>query len=978
MDLQKAAFPASALIIALAVSYLFLQSRTPDYDRYSEIIQATYRIEALDATFNRDMLLIRAGLLKHYDSVNHSIIEMRKEISSVSTNIELFHKDKEHHNIKSQLQLISDTIEKKEQLLDQFISNNAILQNSYNFVLSMHGKLINKIIDDPTKHKILPELLRLTSIFPRFVQGPTPTLQDYLLSYIDIINSFDQDRDLIDSIILHTKSILQRAAPIHGIILTSLELPVNKLLYDLRFLLSRTHAQSQFYANTNRNLLYGSAILLLFFLSYLFFRLQRNSSAVTAANLALTKEVKERQQIEEALSLEKNRLRTVLNNLPTLLWAIDKQGIFLLSEGKSLRSIGLKPGELVGKSIFKVYSQNTAIIDRMMQALQGQTSNCTIQFDEIVFECSFTPIINKSQAIIGAIGTAIDITERYQAETQLQLAAKVFENTTEGIAVMDGGKNIITVNRAFCEMSGYSSTELIGHNFLSLNSTAHDPGFYDALWNEVDIHKQWKGEVWAHRKDGKTYPQLFNIRALATEDNKVTHYIVITSDITRLIETQRRLEHLASYDLLTDLPNRSFFYNRLNHCHAKAQRAKLSFAIMFVDIDDFKKINDNLGHEVGDELLKTVAERLKKCVREQDTIARMGGDEFTLLLEQITGTNEVAVTAQRLVQEMSTPFYIGNHEIFITISVGICLYPTDGTNIPSLIKNADTAMYKAKEQGKNAFMFFTESMNKAMYNRFSIESQLRRALDKGELFLCYQPQLNLNTNSITGIEALIRWQHPEKGVLCPDFFLPIAEETGLISAIGEWVLETAFRQIKIWNDAGLTTCRISVNVSARQFIYKDLVGTISRILDDTDVSAGLIALDIKESTVMHNPDYTQKVLTNLNALGIDVSIDDFGTGYSSLSYLRHFPLSKLKIDQSFIRNITRSADDAAIAAAIISMAHNLNMTVGAEGVETGEQLDFLKTHRCDFAQGYYVSKPLAADIMTEFLRYDKPAPALPH
>jgi diguanylate cyclase (GGDEF)-like protein len=430
-------------------------------------------------------------------------------------------------------------------------------------------------------------------------------------------------------------------------------------------------------------------------------------------------------------------------------------------------------------------------------------------------------------------------------------------------------------------------------------------------------------------------------------------------------QAEERVHHLAHYDELTGLPNRSMFNQRLSHALIQARRNDKPLAILFIDLDRFKNINDTLGHEAGDLVLKEVAQRLLGCLREGDTVGRLGGDEFVVLIEELPEPMHVAAVAQKILAAVVKPFVVGAQEFNITASIGISTYPDDGEDMQGLLKNADISMYRAKEQGKNNYQFYSALMNIHTVERMALESGLRRALERNEFLLHYQPKVDIGSGRITGMEALLRWQRPGQELIPPAKFIALAEETGLIVPIGEWVLRTACARNQSWQEQGLPPLRMAVNLSARQFAHANLLQDVARVLHDTGLDPAALELEITESMVMHDPERAVTLLTMLKAMGIHLSIDDFGTGYSSLSYLKRFPIDSVKIDRSFIHDVPGDADDAAITRAIIAMAHSLRLKVIAEGVETEEQLSFLREHGCDEMQGYYFSEPLAED---QFLR----------
>ncbi|MDH4133277.1 MAG: EAL domain-containing protein, partial [Gammaproteobacteria bacterium] len=475
------------------------------------------------------------------------------------------------------------------------------------------------------------------------------------------------------------------------------------------------------------------------------------------------------------------------------------------------------------------------------------------------------------------------------------------------------------------------------------------------------------------RRDGTFYPIEMRLLLSRTENPPV--FVAIVQDISARKSAEARLVYLANYDALTELPNRQLFSQRLARLLEEAEQRDRLVAVLFVDLDRFKTINDSLGHEAGDELLKVVARRLNETLRPGDILARTGGDEFVLALSNVAHVDDVARIASRMLSRLAPAITIGGRELFVTPSIGITLYPFDDRRGEQLLRNADTAMFQAKERGGNTFCFYTAELNARAERQLTLETGLRHALKRGELHLLYQPQVDVRTGALLGAEALLRWQHPEWGLILPSEFIPLAEETGLILPIGEWVLEQACAQAQAWREAGHGELRVAVNLSGRQLPEKTLIDSIETLFGKFPHARGMLEVEITESILMQDLEETAAVLEGLTRLGIRVAMDDFGTGYSSLSYLKRLPIDALKIDQSFVRDITVDADDAAIVQAVIAMARHLDIQVLAEGVETAEQLAFLQRHGCDSMQGYFVSRPLPAAQFSEFLNHRKPGRA---
>jgi diguanylate cyclase (GGDEF)-like protein/PAS domain S-box-containing protein len=529
-------------------------------------------------------------------------------------------------------------------------------------------------------------------------------------------------------------------------------------------------------------------------------------------------------------------------------------------------------------------------------------------------------------------------------------------------------------------MLGYDSPDELVANITDISRQVYvDPKRREELKRLLREQGTVKNFEYAvYRKDGTKLWFSENMRVVS-EDGVVVAYEGTNEDVTDRKVAEERVQYLAYYDALTGLPNRTLLKDRLTKALADARRQKYKIALLFLDLDRFKDINDSLGHAVGDLFLQEVAERLKRFAREQDTVSRLAGDEFLIMLTHINDISDAAVAAERLMDAMTTGFVVQGHALNVSCSIGISMFPEQGADCETLIKNADAAMYGAKESGRNNFRFFAEHMNARAAERLILENSLRQALGKNELFLVYQPQMDIATGMITGLEALLRWQHPELGLVPPDRFIRIAENSGLIAPIGEWVLRTACRQARTWQDDGVPAVSVAVNVSAVQFRQEGFCQLIRKVLDETGLAPQYLELELTESLLLANADVTFSVLQELKDMGVTLAIDDFGTGYSSFNYLRQFRVSKLKIDRSFIRDIAVNPDDAAITTAIISMAKSLNLRVIAEGVENEAQMSFLRAHQCDEIQGYYFCKPLAVDKVADKLRGADPvAKALTH
>ena len=551
---------------------------------------------------------------------------------------------------------------------------------------------------------------------------------------------------------------------------------------------------------------------------------------------------------------------------------------------------------------------------------------------------------------------------RVRADTRLRQAATVFESTREGVIITDLEGRILDVNRAFTEISGYSEPEVLGRNPSLLRSNRQDQSFYQSMWHSLKTVGHWQGEIWNRRKNGELYPQILTINTVADSQGRPSHYVGVMTDISQLKQSEARLEHLVHYDPLTNLPNRRLVQSRLQHALEHADRRGGRVAVLFVDLDRFKNINDSLGHPAGDALLESLAQRLSQRVREDDTLARLGGDEFLVLLENLQRPEDAASVAQTLLSLLQEPFYLpSGHELYVGASIGISLYPDDGRTVTDLIQHADVAMYQSKEEGRNTYRFYTPTLTLVAKERLGLEARLHRALANEEFVLHYQAQVDMRNGQLVGCEALVRWHSATEGLVAPDRFIPLAEETGLIVPLGEWVLRQACAQSQSWRASGLADLTIAVNLSGRQLRALDLVERVTRVLQETGLPAERLKLELTESMIMDQREQALERLRALKALGVRLSIDDFGTGYSSLAYLKRLPIDELKIDRDFVRDIPEDSSDMEIAATIIAMARNLRLNVIAEGVETQEQCDFLTRQGCMAGQGYLFGRPLPAE-----------------
>ena len=674
-------------------------------------------------------------------------------------------------------------------------------------------------------------------------------------------------------------------------------------------------------------------------------------------------------QAERTSALQAHaELAATLDALPDLLFEVDEMGTYLdYRTGRSSQAVA-PPRSILGRTFAEVLPPETAanVMTALRQArAEGQTFGHEVLIPlpqgtfwfEMSIAAKQTPVGQPQRFIV----IARDITERKRAESELQLAALVYESSSEGMAVTDAEGFVITVNPAFTDITGYNLQEVQGRNLSILNSGRQDAAFYQAMWTALDNTGHWRGELWNRHKSGEVYAEALTINTITSSDGSQKRRIALFSDITQRKTQEEVIWNQANYDPLTGLPNRRMFREHLDIALAQAQHSGHKLALMFLDLDRFKEINDTHGHDAGDVLLQTAAQRLRSCVRESDMVARLGGDEFTLILTGMDSTERLDAISQALLRRLAEPFHLGKETEYLSASIGITLAPDDATDSESLIKQADQAMYAAKRLGRNRCERFSLAMQEATLMRSRIARDLRSALTEQQLWLAFQPVVDLHTGTIQKAEALVRWQHPIHGLISPATFIPIAEEAGTIHDIGRWVFETAVQQVATWQQKLHTAFQVSVNKSPAQFRESSLKAeTWLDVLSQNGLDARSVVLEITEGLLMDASTATREHLRTLHHAGVPLSLDDFGTGYSAMSYLHQFDLDYLKIDQSFVRNLHAGSKDLALCKATIVMAHELGMKVVAEGIETTEQRDLLIQAGCDFGQGYLFARPLAA------------------
>ena len=676
------------------------------------------------------------------------------------------------------------------------------------------------------------------------------------------------------------------------------------------------------------------------------------------------------QEAHQALKLyaggEEALLRQVVNLAPVFFYCLDSNGNFTLAEGKALETLNLKSNKLIGKSIFELFDDLPEFLANIWACLAGKEVFWQSSIANMVYDNYVMPLVQANDNIVGVVGISVlNIAKDRQIEEQLRLLAAAVNHAEDAVMITSTdlespGPNILFVNPAFTRMTGYTSEEAIGRNPRFLQGPNTDRKVLNRLRQTLEAGEVFYGEAINYRKDGTEFYNEWHIEPIRDTQGKITHYLGVQRDITERKKAEAQLIHNALYDSLTGLPNRTLWARRLEETITKAKQCQdYLFAVLFLDLDRFKLVNDSLGHLVGDELLVAIAKRLQSTLRPSDTVARLGGDEFGILLTNIQELENISNVVNRIQASVRQPLKLKGQEVFTTASIGIALSSAGYDSPQDLMRDADIAMYRAKALGKARSCLFNKTMHQFAVNRLRLETDLRRALERQELILHYQPIVSLITGDITGFEALVRWQHPEHGLISPAEFIPVAEETGLINPIGWWVLREACLKLRIWqltfpHERPLT---MSVNLSGKQFAQPGLIEQVDLILRETGCDRNSLKLELTESAIMDHSD-ANSVLESLRALGVKLDIDDFGIGYSSLDRLSQFPINTLKIDKSFVSRIDAGGRNVEIVKAIITLAHTLGMNIVAEGVETVQQLTQLKALNCEFAQGYIFSKPL--------------------
>jgi len=687
----------------------------------------------------------------------------------------------------------------------------------------------------------------------------------------------------------------------------------------------------------------------------------------------------ERSRVDVALRRSEDRFRAVFENAGVGVVLCDAEGRFVEANPAFCSMIGYSEAEL--KLLTSKDVTHPEDVDRHeglrdeMRAGGRDFYHLTKRYlakDGRILWGSLTVTAVREAGIDDAdmrftVTVVEDITEKKRLEDHMRLAATVFESSGDGLFVTDAHSRIVHVNPAFTEITGFEAGDVMGKTPKVLSSGRHDREFYERMWEALHATGKWQGEIWDRRKSGEMFAGWQNIAAVRNSMGEITNYVAVISDITSRKQVEERLSYQANHDPLTRLPNRSLFQERLSRAVARAHRNQSLVALLFIDLDKFKQVNDTLGHLAGDMLLQQVAERLTGATRQGDTVARLSGDEFTVILEDVQDPRDAAVVAHKILHMLADSFDLGGQDAHISSSIGVALYPADAGDPQTLVKLADAAMYRAKHLGRNTCQFHSEAVNAQAFERLALENALRLALERQEFVVHYQPIFEFKTGRMVAVEALLRWRHPEVGMVVPAQFMALAEETGLIVPIGGWVLETACAQARAWRDAGFRDLQVHVNLSGRQLRQPDLVESIAQALETAGLPPNALVLEVPEASVVDKGHDPAAIFARVTALGLGLAIDEFGSGYSSFAFLRRLPAQVLKMAQGFVRNVANSSDDTEIATAIVAVARGLHMSVVAPGVETAEQLAFLNSFGCDRVQGFLLARPMPADEVKALL-----------
>lgn len=937
---------ASTVILA---TWLYQYSQV-DHHSYHTRVGLLRKIQENTEKLIRNILLVQKGQVHHYDKVSKTLSDTDLLISNLPSN-QLDH-----------IQLLATWIVLKTNI-EEIKSDFAIYQNSLRYFPKGTEYLLTKFSGNDSSTKLIKPLRDLERQVLQLSTGQGEHFFNQLDTQTQAFKTLTKHSPhetvvAVQILSTHILIILKKYQLIQQ---NQTQLLNNKILPYTQVLLSKydhDFKDQVTQAATIRSIFYVVCLALMLIVS----------TALTKLKMILS-------ELRESEAL----LRHVADNAPVMLWMSDRENNLIFTNKRCQKAVyNNKETKLLSSSMAKIHPDDKKHYLSTLQQQQYKQKESSFQFrvlDDknncLHWSSNVVARFSDDGKYQGLICSTIDVTEQKKLELDTQLAAKVFKHSLEGILISNTENQIIQVNRAFSELTGYTQDEVLGKNPNILSSGLQGKEFYQEMWSTIEKNNLWRGEVYNRRKNGEIYPEWLTIITVKNESQKISHYIAIFNDITEKKRAEKDIHFLAHFDPLTRLPNRTLFNERIEHAIQQATRKDQCVALMLLDLDRFKAVNDSLGHAAGDELLIKVAKDLSHILRNDDLVARIGGDEFVILLEAMNKQEihkDCPIIAKKIIKALSTRYEIKDNPIFIGVSIGISIFPDDAKTIEVLMQRADMAMYHAKDKGRNNFQFYSNQLNDTIQKRLNMEADLRIAIEQQQFFLNYQPQYNLSTGEIEGFEALIRWQHPQLGLIKPDAFISIAEETGLIVDIGTWVLKTACRQLVIWQKLSGLPLRMAINVSLKQLERESFVDCVKATIKGTTISPETLELEVTESMFVEEGSFTLQILTQLDQLGVQISIDDFGTGYSNMSYLKKLPIDRIKIDQCFITDIPYDENDAAIACAIIDIAHRFNIKVIAEGIEFQQQADFLLGKGCTEGQGYLFSKPLYIEDVDALLK----------
>ena len=938
MKLSARLFMALLVLITLVLLVLFTQTRSINHADHTARLNTFLQARDLIARIDEQALQIARGSGQSYDELTQLDFAMH-EIRHPLLHSGLF-SPRQDASTYAKIQDFWHLQDQKAALLEEIKLYAALTNNGLLYL----PRLVQQMQDQ--NHPAQPATSQLLNALYRYhLFGDTSGLET-VESQLATLMQADED-EILRTFVNHAKSNLNHLHRIHHYLLAYRAIDTAEQLRQIEQSYNQFHLQRMLSTDRFNLVLLFFTLLLLSLLGLTFYRLNLAKHKTEQAHALLRDAVG---SLSEAFALFDRRGQLLLYNQPWQAcypWLTDLDQNNWSSILAAHQQAGLKTEDTphFHRQRSHAYTEQTPD-GRWLLASDSLTSQG------------------------GLVCVRTDITRRKETEDKLRMVAVVFETANEGIMIADAQGHIKTVNPAFTRITGYELDEVVGHNPSLLSSGRHERAFYQTMWNSLLHQDAWSGEIWNRRKNGETYPEWLSIAVIRDNQGRIQEFVSVFSDITKRKEAEAHIRHQAYYDALTQLPNRSLLTDRLQVAiNSIGTDSKDQLALMFLDLDRFKNVNDTLGHEFGDELLVLVARRLSRCVSDKDTLARFGGDEFVILLQHLSSERDATLTAEKILQTLSQPFHLAGRELTIGASIGITLYPGDAKSADELMRNADLAMYRAKNTGRNQLQFFTPSLQQQAAQLMELEQDLRIALEESQLEIYYQPLIDTQSVHLLGVEALLRWHHPQKGLIPPGQFIPLAEDTGMIGPIGLWVLKTAAQQVVRWHQQGYEIS-LSVNLSERQ---KDLglnAQQLDALLKETGLAPSLLTLEMTESLLMEDSNDCQQWLTSLKSLGCHLAIDDFGTGYSSLSYLKRFPIDLLKIDRAFIQDLTENSEDRLLVEAIISMAGSLKLGLVAEGVEHPEQRQILAQLGCHKLQGYLFAPPMPAHAFEEwFLHY---------